>query len=151
MRNKVIAVIGAGSCDAVLYARAEQLGRLLAAADYIIICGGLGGVMEGVCQGAAEANGLTIGILPGDEAGAANPYVSIVIPSGMGIGRNLLIIRAADAVIALNGGYGTLSEIAFALQLEKPLIGLGTWQISDRIIIVDSPEAAIETLSTNLR
>ena len=82
----------------------------------------------------------------GEEAEAANPYVEIIIPSGLGIGRNLLIIRSADAVIAVNGGYGTLSEIAFALQLGKPLIGLGTWQVSERIIAADSPEQALESV-----
>jgi uncharacterized protein (TIGR00725 family) len=128
----------------------QQLGGLLAGAGYAIICGGLGGVMEAVCRGASEKNGLTIGILPGDNARDANPYVQIVIPSGMGSGRNLLIIRSSDAVIAVNGGYGTLSEIAFALQLEKPLIGLNTWQVSEKIIAVHSPEEALEALLNQL-
>jgi len=147
MKNNMIAVIGAGSCDVQLYRTARHLGELLATAGYPVICGGLGGVMEAVCNGAKEKNGLTIGILPGEDAGAANPYVDIVIPSGLGIGRNLLIIRAADAVIAVDGGYGTLSEIAFALQLGKPLIGLGSWQVSEEIINVRSPEKALESLA----
>jgi len=147
MRNNMIAVIGAGSCDDQLYRTAQHLGILLAAAGFTVICGGLGGVMEAVCNGAKEENGLTIGILPGEESGAANPFVDIVIPSGMGIGRNLLIIRAADAVIAVNGGYGTLSEIAFALQLGKPLIGLGSWKVSEQMINVRSPEKALESLT----
>ena len=94
----MIAVIGAGSCDDQLYRTAQHLGKLLAVAGFTVICGGLGGVMEAVCNGAKEENGLTIGILPGEESAAANPFVDIVIPSGMGIGRNLLIIRAADAL-----------------------------------------------------
>ena len=143
----MIAVIGAGSCDDQLYRTAQHLGKLLAVAGFTVICGGLGGVMEAVCNGAKEENGLTIGILPGDESAAANPFVDIVIPSGMGIGRNLLIIRAADAVIAVNGGYGTLSEIAFALQLGKPLIGLGSWKVSEQMINVRSPEKALESLT----
>ena len=147
MRNNMIAVIGAGSCDDQLYRTAQHLGKLLAVAGFTVICGGLGGVMEAVCNGAKEENGLTIGILPGDESAAANPFVDIVIPSGMGIGRNLLIIRAADAVIAVNGGYGTLSEIAFALQLGKPLIGLGSWKVSEQMINVRSPEKALESLT----
>ena len=143
----MIAVIGAGSCDDQLYRTAQHLGKLLATAGFTVICGGLGGVMEAVCNGAKEENGLTIGILPGEESAAANPFVDIVIPSGMGIGRNLLIIRAADAVIAVNGGYGTLSEIAFALQLGKPLIGLGSWKVSEQMINVRSPEKALESLT----
>lgn len=143
----MIAVIGARSCDVQLYRTAQHLGKLLADAGYSVICGGLGGVMEAVCKGAKEKSGLTIGILPGEDAAAANPYVDIVIPSGLGIGRNLLIIRAADAVIAVKGGYGTLSEIAFALQLGKPLIGLGSWQVSEEIINVSSPEKALKSLA----
>ena len=135
------------SCDTDLYQSAQQLGRLLAGAGYTVVCGGLGGVMEAVCRGAVEKDGLTIGILPGEQAEQANPYIRIVLPSGMGIGRNLLIVRSAAAVIAVNGGYGTLSEIAFALQLEKPVIGLGTWQISERIIQVKSPEEALAVLA----
>ena len=150
MRNQLVAVIGAGSCDSPVYQTARKLGQLLAEGDYTIICGGLGGVMEAACRGAMEKNGLTIGILPGEVANEANPYINIVIPSGMGIGRNLLIVRSAIAVIAISGGYGTLSEIAFALQLEKPVIGLGTWQVSDKIIQVESPEEALARLNEQI-
>jgi uncharacterized protein (TIGR00725 family) len=148
MYNKTIAVIGARECNQKTWQVAENLGSLLAKSGYKVICGGLSGVMEAVCKGARAENGRTIGILPGEDPSDANPYVDTVIATGMGIGRNLIIIRSADAVISINGGFGTLSEISFALQLEKPVVGINTWDISDRILKVQSAEEAIEKIST---
>jgi len=132
--GKIIAVIGAGSCDQHIYRLAETAGRELAGRGYTVICGGLGGVMEAVCKGARSAGGTTIGILPGETIESANSYVDIPVATGMGIGRNIIIIRSAAAVLAIDGAYGTLSEIAFALQLNKPVVGLETWDVSADII-----------------
>lgn len=144
--SKIIAIIGARACDKALFTKAEQLGILLAKNGYTIICGGLGGIMEAVCKGAAENGGLTIGILPGDNPEDANKYVRIPVATGMGVSRNLIIIRSAVAVIAVDGGFGTLSELAFALQLQKPVIGLGTWDVSDHIITASDPDDVLYKL-----
>ena len=109
---------------------AEEVGRGLAEQGVALICGGLGGVMEAACRGARSAGGLTIGILPGDNRHAANSYVDIPIVTGMGYARNVIIARSAQAIIAVDGSYGTLSEIAHALQSGVPVIGLGTWSLS---------------------
>ena len=127
-------MIGAGVCDEKIYHLAESAGHALAREGFSVICGGLGGVMEAVCKGAVYAGGETIGILPGDDPQEANPYVQIPVATGMGIGRNIIIIRSARAVLAIDGKYGTLSEIAFALQLGKPVVGLSTWDVSEEII-----------------
>jgi len=145
--KKTIAVIGSRNPDNETFEIAEQMGRLLAENGYTIICGGLGGVMEAVCKGAKEKNGVTIGILPGNNPLEANPYIDIAIATGMGISRNLIIIRSASAVIAISGGFGTLSELAFALQLEKPVIGLHSWDVSENVVIASEPQDALEKLN----
>jgi uncharacterized protein (TIGR00725 family) len=125
----VVAVCGAGDADegSELARVAETVGTEVAGAGAVLVCGGLGGVMAAACRGAREAGGLTIGLLPGDERGAANPWVDVAVATGLGEGRNLLIVRTADAVIAVGGGHGTLSEIALARKLGRPVIGLSTW------------------------
>lgn len=142
--KKLIGVIGAGECSDIIYNQAKELGQLLGSSGIPVICGGLGGVMEAVCIGVKSKNGMTIGILPGNDISEANKYIDIPIASGMGIGRNIIIIRTASIVIAVNGKYGTLSELAFALQLNKPVIGLNTWDISERIIKVNTPKEALQ-------
>jgi uncharacterized protein (TIGR00725 family) len=134
----LIAVIGAGECSPEIYNLAKEAGIALAEQKYSIICGGLGGVMQGVCEGAKSKGGLTIGILPGDTPSQANAFIDIPITTGMGIGRNIIIVRSAAAILAIDGAYGTLSEIAYALQLKKTVIGLKTWDISNEIIIANS-------------
>ncbi|MFH0941589.1 MAG: TIGR00725 family protein [Chloroflexota bacterium] len=124
-----IAVIGAGQCTAREARLAEEVGREIARCGAVLICGGLGGVMEAACRGASEAGGLTVGILPGENRAQANPYVQLAIVSGVGRARNLAVAKSARAVIAVGGGYGTLSEIAFALQSNIPVIGLNTWSL----------------------
>lgn len=147
--KKLIAVVGAGECTAEIYALAKHAGSALAEHDYTIICGGLGGVMQGACEGAKSRGGLTIGVLPGDAAEAANSYIDIPIITAMGIARNVIIVRSALAVLAISGGYGTLSEIAFALQLKKPVIGLKSWGISNDIIEArDVPDAVLKLQKT---
>jgi uncharacterized protein (TIGR00725 family) len=127
---KIVAVVGAGECDSEIAAEAEEIGRLLAQRGFAVVCGGLGGVMAAVCRGAKAAGGLTIGILPGTDPVAANAWVDVPIASGLGEARNLLVVRAAQAVIAVGGEYGTLCEIAFALKIGKAVVGLRTWQLA---------------------
>lgn len=127
--KRIVSVIGAGTSDPKLDRISEEIGRLLARESVAVVCGGLGGVMEAACRGAKSSAGLTIGILPGSDPSTANPWVDIPIPTGMGEARNAIVIRTGKAVIAVGGEYGTLSEIAFALKLGVPLIGINTWQL----------------------
>lgn len=143
-----VAVAGSGDADSSLLAVAEDVGHHLAARGAIIICGGLSGVMEAACRGAKSAGGTTVGILPGDDRGDANPFVDVAVPTGMGEGRNALVARAADALVAVGGEFGTLSEIALALRLGKPVVGLSTWELNrdgspvEVIVRVDDAETA---------
>jgi uncharacterized protein (TIGR00725 family) len=126
-----VAVIGPGEGAAAgQLEAAEERGRLLAGAGAVGVCGGRGGAMEAACRGARSADGMTIGILPGRDRRDANPYVQFALPTGLGEGRNALVVRAADAVIAVGGGYGTLSEIALALRARKPVVGIDTWELA---------------------
>lgn len=144
----MIAVIGAGTCDEALAADAREVGTLLARRGFAVACGGLGGVMAAVCRGARAAGGTTLGILPGPDPDAANPDVDIVLPTAMGEMRNVLVVRAGRAVVALGGGWGTLSELAFARKLGRPVIGLGTWRLpDDGIEHVDTPQAAVDAVA----
>ncbi|MFC2071968.1 TIGR00725 family protein [Chloroflexota bacterium] len=129
-RKTIIAVIG-GSQPSPEEARlAEEVGRELARQGATLVCGGLDGVMEAACRGASAEGGVTIGILPGDNPEAANPYVQIPIATSIGYARNISVVKSAQAVIAVGGNYGTLSEIAHALQGNIPVIGLKTWALS---------------------
>ena len=148
---KLIAVIGGGEPSADEIRLAEEVGRELARHGAAIICGGLSGVMEAACRGAGSEGGLTIGILPGDRAEAANPHVQIPIVTGVGYARNMAVVKSARAVIAVGGSYGTLSEIAYALQSGIPVIGLRTWsiarngQVDGSIIPAEDPIEAVQT------
>jgi len=126
----LIAVVGGGQCSAEEVKLAEAVGRALAKRGITLICGGLGGVMEAACKGAKSEGGTTIGVLPGDDRSAANPYVDIPIVTGIGYARNFIVVKSAQAVIAIDGSYGTLSEIAHALQSGIPVVGLNTWSLS---------------------
>jgi uncharacterized protein (TIGR00725 family) len=126
---RYVAVVGPGESTPDEAQTAEMAGRLLAQRGAILVCGGLGGVMAAACRGAAGAGGLTVGLLPGHDRAAANEWLSVAIPTGLGELRNGLVIRAADAVIAIGGGYGTLSEVALALKAGKAVVGLGGWDI----------------------
>lgn len=106
------------------------MGRALAEAGAVVVCGGLGGVMEAACRGARDGGGTSIGILPGTERQAANAFLDVAVVTGMGEGRNVLVVRNADAVVAVGGGFGTLSELALALQAGIPVVGLGTWELA---------------------
>jgi uncharacterized protein (TIGR00725 family) len=124
-----IAVVGPGRAGEEHLRDAEQVGRALGQAGAIVVCGGLGGVMEAACRGAQAAGGTTLGILPGSDRSAANPWVNVAVPTGLGEARNALVVRAADALVAVGGEFGTLSEIALALKAGKPVIGVGTWTL----------------------
>jgi len=128
-RPVYVAVVGDGQCDAETAELAAALGRALARGGATVVCGGMGGVMEAACRGAREQGGLTVGILPTAERAAANPYVDVALPTALGHARNFLVARSADVVVAVRGGYGTLSEIALALKMGIPVVGLDTWRI----------------------
>jgi uncharacterized protein (TIGR00725 family) len=142
-QRKVLGVIGAGIADERTLDSAEAAGRLIAKRGAILVCGGLGGVMEAAARGAKAEGGTTIGILPQDKKDEANPYIDIPIATGFGEGRNVIIVRTADALIAVGGEYGTLSEIAYALKMGKPVVGLNTWDIKG-IIKAENEEDAVE-------
>ena len=140
-----IAVCGPGrDADAAALADAEDVGAGIAAAGAVLVCGGLGGVMEAACRGARSRGGLTVGLLPGDDRDDANGWVRLAVPTGLGEMRNALIVRAADAVIAVGGGWGTLSEIALACRAGKPVIGLGTWDLG--VTGIASAESAAQAV-----
>jgi len=144
--NKVlVAVIGGNSCSAKVEQIAIKLGKLLAKVGVILICGGLSGVMEAVSKGMKSGGGISVGILPGSDKRASNPYINIPIPTGMGYSRNTIVAGCADVVIALPGEYGTLSELAFALNMKKPVIGIGAWEIKG-VKQVKSPQEAVAIL-----
>jgi len=139
-----IGVIGSGECSSKIEKLAEEVGREIARRGMTLVCGGLGGVMEAAARGAKQTGGLTVGILPGFHAEDANPYIDVVVVTGMSYARNIIVVRSSDALIAIEGKYGTLSEIAFALQLHKPIVGLNTWKVSKEIISLSSPVEAVE-------
>jgi len=146
MEKKIlISVIGGRRVEKSLLKEAELVGRLLAQKNAILICGGLGGVMEAVSRGMRSEGGLTVGILPQDHRDKANSFVDVPIATGLGIGRNVIIARTADAVIAIGGEYGTLSEIAFALQMGKPVVGISTWNIKG-VIPAKAAEEAVNKI-----
>ncbi|MFO0752693.1 MAG: TIGR00725 family protein [Thermodesulfovibrionales bacterium] len=134
MRRKIIAVVGAGT--------AEEVGRLIALRGALLVCGGLSGVMEAAARGARESGGTTVGILPQHHCNDANPYIDVPVATGFGEGRNVVLVRTADALIAVGGEYGTLSEISFALKAGKTVVGIDTWDI-EGVIKADSAEEAV--------
>jgi uncharacterized protein (TIGR00725 family) len=149
-KKLVIAVIGGSQCTPEQSTKAETVGRELARRGVILVCGGLGGVMEAASRGAAIEQGITVGILPGADPGSANQYIEVPIATGLGEARNVSVVKSAHAVIAIDGDYGTLSEIAFALKSGIPVIGLSTWELwhegkkIDSIIECDDAIDAVE-------
>lgn len=144
-----VAVCGGGVYEEAAAATAEALGVELARRGAIVVCGGLGGVMEAVCRGVRSEGGLSVGFLPGTERAEANDFVDIALPTGVGEMRNMLLVRASDAVIAISGEFGTLSEVAFALRLGIPVVGIDTWEVTNKtrrddpiIRAQDAPDAA---------
>lgn len=147
----MIGVIGAGEASVAGYAAAREVGELLARRGGVLVCGGLGGVMEAACRGAREAGGLTIGILPGPEAKAANPFVEIPIATNLGHARNIVIAHTAQALIAVEGSYGTLSEMAIGLKLGRPVVVLVGGPDLPGVLLAASPSDAVELAFSRLR
>jgi len=143
MRKRVIAVIGAGSCDADLHARAREVGRRLGEAGCVVVTGGLGGVMEAASAGAKESGALVVGILPDATPASANASVDVAIATGMGDARNVVLVNTADAFVAVGGALGTLTEIAFALKRGKRVVSLGSWNIDPAMTAAATPEEAV--------
>lgn len=145
-----ISVIGGASPTDEAKNLAYEVGKELARREVALVCGGLAGVMEASCRGAKEEGGTTIGILPGNEPGEANPYVDFKICTGMGFSRNPIVVRSGLSVIAIDGSFGTLSEIAYALSEHIPVVGLDTWTLSHRtmpdsgILLAKGPEDAVD-------
>jgi len=147
MHNSIyIGVIGAGICPDRTYDLARDVGFEIGKNGWTLVCGGLEGVMEGAAKGCTEAGGMTIGILPGLDRDTANPYIRVPIPTGLGDGRNLLVVRASDILVAIAGGHGTLSEIALALKTEKPVIGLETWNDINGVLYASDFRDAIQKI-----
>ena len=150
MAAPYVAVIGASNATEWELATAEALGRSLGEAGCVLVCGGLGGVMNAAARGAESVGGVSIGILPGDDRGAASQHLTVAIATGFGEARNAIVARTADAVIAIGGEFGTLSEIALALKMGKPVVGLDTWELAkegrpvDAIHVAASPEEAAD-------
>jgi uncharacterized protein (TIGR00725 family) len=147
MQRRCIGIIGAGTCGDSQVAVAEEVGRLVARARALLVCGGLGGVMAAACRGAKAAGGTTIGLLPGLDRDDANEWIDVAVPTGLGEARNVLVVRAADALIAIGGEFGTLSEIGFALKTGKPVVGLGTWELPQRPDAIRRASSAAEAVS----
>jgi uncharacterized protein (TIGR00725 family) len=148
MNTTYVAVVGPGEASTEQEGVAEKVGAALARAGAVVVCGGLGGVMAAACRGAVEAGGTTVGMLPGSERSAANEWVTIAIPTGLGELRNGLVVRAADAVIAVGGAYGTLSEIALALKTGVPVVGVGSWRIEGVQAVESADEAVRRAVGT---
>lgn len=151
MKKKIyVGVIGSVEADSVILDLAREVGREIARRGAILVCGGRGGVMEAAAQGAREGGGVVVGILPGTSRSEANPYLTVSVVTGMGEGRNAIVVRSSDVAIAVAGGYGTLSEIGLALKMGVPVVGLNTWKLGapdnprDPLLRATSPADAVE-------
>ena len=151
MPRKRISVIGDGTCCEQTAHKAYELGRLIAEAGYDLVCGGLGGVMEAACKGAKQAGGTTIGILPGTDIHSANEFVEIPIVTGLTHMRNFLVVANSAACVAVEGKWGTLSELALAGKIGKPVVAIGKFSKIEGVIPVDSAESAVEALKNILK
>ena len=144
VRPLLITVVGASHCDEATASIAERVGQEIARRGGVLICGGLGGAMEAASRGAKGAGGTTVGILPGRDTTDANPFIDIPIATGMGEARNVINVRTADAVVAVKGLYGTLSEIAVALRLGVPVVAVDAWRDVEGVVHADGPEEAVQ-------
>ncbi len=145
-RRRLVSVIGSGSPSPELYAQAREAGRLLALAGFGVVTGGLGGVMEAACRGACDEGGFTMGILPVVDRRHANPWCQVVLPTGMGQARNVLVVLAGEGALAVGGGPGTLSEIGHALKAGRPVVGLMSWELPGLIRHAEAVAAVAELL-----
>jgi uncharacterized protein (TIGR00725 family) len=137
-------VVGSGEASGELYEKAREVGRLVAQRGATIVCGGRYGVMEAVARGAAEAGGVAIGILPDEDRGQANEFLSFSIATGTGHARNLAVVCSGDVVISVGGEYGTLSEIGLALKVGRPVVALESWDLGEHVAVASSPREAVE-------
>lgn len=150
-KDVYIAVVGPSAATPAEHNLGEEVGRLIAEAGAVLVCGGLGGLMEAAASGCAKAGGRSVGVLPTETRAGGNPYLTTVVATGMGEARNAIVVRTADAVIAVAGEFGTLSEIALALKMGKPVVGLGTWELAkdgepvEAIVRSDTPSDAVST------
>ena len=150
MRKQIVSVIGGHNCPVEVEYLAHKLGQKLAKVVPILVCGGLSGVMKAIAKGFKAGKGLTIGIIPGYNKNAANPFIDVVIPTGLGLARNVLVVKSADVVVALPGEAGTLSEIAYCLQLNVPVVSLCSWDVPG-VIKVKNVEEAVREVKKRLR
>jgi len=150
MRKRIVSVIGGHNCTEEVEQLAHNLGKKLAKVVSVLVCGGLSGVMKAVAKGFKAGGGLTIGITPGYSKNEANSFIDVVIPTGLGLARNVLVVKSADVVVALPGEAGTLSEIAYCLQFGIPVISLKSWDIPG-VIKVDTVEEAIREVKAKLK
>lgn len=141
-RKPIVAIVGAGKCSKKLRDMAAEVGKGIAKKGGIVVCGGMGGIMEGAARGAKEGGGITIGILPTEKKEDANEFIDFIIPTGFGEARNVMVVRTADVVVAFPGRYGTLTEMAFALKAGRPVISLSAWKLGEEIIHLDDPKKA---------
>jgi len=144
----MVGVVGGHSCSDEVARVAFEVGKAVADSGHTLVCGGLTGVMYHACKGAKSAGGTTVGILPTTSKSDANPYVDIAIPTGIGLARNMIVVLASDVIVAIDGSFGTLSEIAYALQFRKPVFGLGTWSVSSEIVALNDVAELIPKLQT---
>ncbi len=136
-------MIGAGDATGELYEQAREVGRLVAERGGIVVCGGFGGIMEAAARGATEAGGVAIGVLPDEDRQRANEYLSYCVATGMGQARNLAVVCSGDAVVAVGGGYGTLSEVGFALKVGRPVVALSSWDLGESVTVASMPGEAV--------
>ena len=142
-RRLYVAVVGSGTATGELYERAREVGRLVAERGAVVVCGGLSGVMEATARGATETGGTALGILPDEDRGRANAYLSYSVATGAGHARNLAVVCSGDVVIAVGGEYGTLSEIGLALKVGRPVVALGSWDLDGHVVVAASAEEAV--------
>lgn len=142
-RRAYISVVGSGTATGSLYDRAREVGRLVAGRGGIVVCGGLSGVMEAAARGATEKGGVAIGVLPDEDRGRANEYLSYSVATGAGQARNLAVVCSGDVVIAVGGEYGTLSEVGLALKMGRPVVSLGSWDLGDHVTVAATAREAV--------
>ncbi len=138
-----VSVVGPGTATGETYERAREVGRLVAGRGGIVVCGGLGGVMEAAARGASEAGGTAIGILPDEDRVRANGYLTFSVATGTGQARNLAVVCSGGVVVAVGGEYGTLSEVGLALKIGRPVVSLGSWDLGEHVVAAASPEEAV--------
>lgn len=146
MSPRYVAVCGTSEADDSQRQVAREVGRLLAEAGAVLLCGGLGGVMEAASEGAAAAGGTVVGVLPGRDRSAGNPFLTVALATGLGEARNAVLTSAADTVIAIGGGWGTLSEIGLARKMGRPVVGLGSWELAGLDVAGDAADAVRRAL-----